>query len=256
MPRGGHLSLQTAEEVIGADVVNRNGQARAGSYARLTISDTGTGIAPENLKRIFEPFFTTKEVGKGTGLGLATAYGLVQQHRGWVTVESALGRGTTFHVYLPLVATPAAHSRPPLTSAAIPGGNETILLVEDEAAVQMVAKVVLLRLGYRLLTANNGTEAIQVWRDHRAEIQLLLTDMVMPEGISGKDLARRFRKEVPGLKVLFMSGYNSDIAGTNFPQMGGSAFLGKPFEVQTLATAVRQCLDSCAEPEEHLTPAG
>ena len=216
---------------------------RTGSFARLSVTDTGSGIAPENLRRVFEPFFTTKEVGKGTGLGLASVYGIVQQHRGWVTVESQLGQGSTFYVYLPLASTVPPRNATEIPVVDLKGGDETILLVEDDLAVQMVARSVLTRLGYRVLPASTGREAIHLWNDKKGSIDLVLTDMVMPEGMSGRELARHFKRDCPDLKLIFMSGYNSDIAGTNFPQPGTEIFLSKPFEIGTLAGTVRDCLD-------------
>ena len=247
MPGGGQLILRTAVVEIEATAAAHRAQARAGSFARLTVTDTGIGMSPEDLAHAFEPFFTTKEVGKGTGLGLASVYGIVQQHRGWVVAESTLGRGTTFEVYLPLAGVSAVKLPPPPPPATIPGGGEIILLVEDDLAVQGVARAALARLGYVVLLANDGNDAQQVWRKHKNEIQLLLTDMVMPGGLTGRDVAALFRKDVPALKVIFMSGYNATIAGTDFPRAMGDLFLGKPFEIQELAGIVRKCLDGANE---------
>ncbi len=244
MPRGGQLSLDTMAVEFNGAMGLQGGEIRMGWYARLSVTDTGSGIAPENLRRVFEPFFTTKEVGKGTGLGLASVYGIVEQHRGWVTVESKVGHGSTFRVYLPMVVVVAPPSPPSPPALDVRGGSETILLVEDDQAVQLVAHATLTRLGYRVLSASTGQEAIRVWNENKAAIHLVLTDMVMPEGMSGKDLGRHFKKERPGLKIIYMSGYNADIAGTNFPQAGTGFFLGKPFEIRTLAESVRHCLDA------------
>ncbi len=243
MPHGGRLSLNT--EVIEVDEASarKNVDARSGTFARLAVTDTGTGILPENLSRIFEPFFTTKEVGKGTGLGLASVYGIVQQHRGWVEVQSEPGHGATFQVFLPLLPTPQELPSEPVKAAGIPGGTETILLVEDDTAVKMVAQITLTRLGYLVLSASTGNEALQIWQTHKSEIRLVLTDMVMPEGLSGRDIAERFKQDNPGIRIIFMSGYNANIAGTRFPQSGGDTFLGKPFEIEVLANTVRRCLD-------------
>jgi PAS domain S-box-containing protein len=244
MPQGGQLTLRTATVDISTAEARLMVTARAGSFALLIVSDTGTGISPENMKRVFEPFFTTKEVGKGTGLGLASVYGIAQQHNGWVAVESELGRGTTFTVYLPLLASSPSRSPQPAPIAAIPRGTETILLVEDDLAVQMVTKVTLTRLGYQVLVASNGHQALRIWQENKQEIQLVLTDMIMPEGLSGKDIALQFKNDRPGIRIIFMSGYSADIAGTDFPQADGDFFIGKPFEMHVLATVIRKSLDT------------
>ena len=244
MPQGGQLTLRTTTVDISVEEARLMVTARAGSFALMIVSDTGTGIAPENMKRVFEPFFTTKEVGKGTGLGLASVYGIAQQHNGWVTVESELGRGTTFAVYLPLLNTPPAVRSQPTDAGKFPRGTETILLVEDDPAVQMVAKVTLTRLGYQVLAAGNGHQALRIWQERKADIDLVLTDMIMPEGLSGKDIAQRFKSELPGIRIIFMSGYSADIAGTDFAPAEGDYFIGKPFEMHALATVIRKSLDT------------
>ena len=244
MPQGGQLTLRTAAIDISAQEAQLMMAARAGSFALLIVSDTGTGITPENMKRVFEPFFTTKEVGKGTGLGLASVYGIAQQHNGWVTVESELDRGTTFTVYLPLLAAAPVESAKSVAVAKIPRGTETILLVEDDLAVQTVTKVTLMRLGYQVLVASNGHQALRVWQERKQDIQLVLTDMIMPEGLSGKDIALQFKTDRPGIRIIFMSGYNADIAGTDFPQAKGDYFIGKPFEMHVLANVIRKSLDT------------
>jgi len=227
--------------VVAADAERMPG-SRPGRFACLAVTDTGVGISPENLNRVFEPFFTTKEVGKGTGLGLASVYGILQQHQGWATVKSELGRGTTFNIYLPLLPRPAEVRSPDRPAAAFPGGNETILLVEDDPAVRLVATKALSMMGYRVIVASNGAEALEKWEQHRAEVHLLLTDMVMPGEWGGADIARMFRAQDPSLRVIFMSGYSADLAGTNFESGGGHHFLGKPFEITALAETIRRCL--------------
>jgi PAS domain S-box-containing protein len=242
MPRGGRLTLQTAALRIGADELERMPQGRAGSFACLWVRDTGVGIAPENLRHVFEPFFTTKEVGKGTGLGLASVYGILQQHEGWVTVQSEVGRGSTFAIYLPLREAPVAPRPAPAAPAEVPRGSETVLLVEDDPAVRLVATKALARLGYRVLVATNGREAVGIWSEHMGEIRLLLTDMVMPGGMGGAEIARVFRESKPSLRVIFMSGYSADLAGTDIGASAGSSFLGKPFEIAELASAMRRSM--------------
>ncbi len=244
MPQGGRLRIETARVVIDAETARKRPEARAGSFVRLTVADTGTGIAPETLPKIFEPFFTTKEFGKGTGLGLATVYGLVQQHRGWISVESEVGVGTRFHVHVPALEGMALSVVVGLAEPAqSTGGGETILLVEDEAEVRAVARFALVRQGYQVIEAEHGAKALEVWAAHGDKIKLLLTDVVMPGGISGVDLAVRLRKEQPGLRVIYMSGYSPEMAGKSFAIREGVNFLPKPFDMATLTRVVRSSLD-------------
>jgi two-component system cell cycle sensor histidine kinase/response regulator CckA len=243
MPRGGHLSIATTA-VEFSETAARPPQAKAGRFACLTVVDSGVGIPPEVLPHIFEPFFTTKDVGQGSGLGLATVYGIVQQHEGWIEVSSRINEGTTFRIYLPRCGevSPAAAANTPKPSAV--GGRETILLVEDEAAVRLIMSVVLTRHGYEVLEAENGRTAQEVWAKHREKIRLLITDLVMPDGISGQDLARMLGREDPQLRVIFTSGYSASIAGRDFPLNEGINFLAKPFEAGRLAQVVRDTLDA------------
>ncbi len=245
MPGGGTLRIATRSELRVPPVTEtRSGASEPASFVRLSVSDTGTGIPPELRARIFEPFFTTKDVGKGTGLGLATVFGIVQQHHGWIEVESEVGRGTTFHIYLPRLATaPLAAT---MESPALParGQGEIILLVEDEPSVQEMGVIALNRQGYRVLTAVNGRQALEVWAKHKDEIALLLTDMIMPEGISGQQLARQLLEEKPALKVVYSSGYNAEIAGKELKLTDGINFLAKPYELERLFRTVRAALDS------------
>ena len=215
---------------------------RPGAFACLAVSDTGSGIPPEIMPRIFEPFFTTKEIGKGTGLGLASAYGIMQQHGGWIEAESAVGRGTTLRAYFPRLASTMPETSVVQGNSPIRGGHEGILLVEDESAVRVVAEAALTGLGYRVFSASSGQEALQVWETQRHEIELLLTDLVMP-GITGRDLALRLRESTPRLPVIYMSGYNREMAGGNFALSEGSNFLPKPFDLTRLASLVRVSLD-------------
>jgi two-component system, cell cycle sensor histidine kinase and response regulator CckA len=243
MPKGGQLVIKTSAVKFDELTAAQCPGARPGSFVCLSVSDTGGGIPPEILPRIFEPFFTTKHVGEGTGLGLATVFGIVQQHQGWINVNSEVGHGTTFQVYLPrLVGTasqPAA--TPPL--ADVRGGNETILFVEDEPELCAIAKRFLTRLGYHVLEAPTSVRALENWSRHRNAIQLLLTDLILPDGMNGKELARKLLQENPKLKVVYISGYSADIAGKDFLLQEGVNFLAKPFEAQKLAQTVRNCLD-------------
>jgi CheY-like chemotaxis protein len=196
------------------------------------------------MSRIFEPFFTTKEFGKGTGLGLAMVYGIVKQHQGWVEVQSRVGQGTTFKIFLP-----PDQRDPGSQREAVPGeeslrGTETLLVVEDEPPVRWIVKDVLGKYGYNVLEAGNGVEALALWHQHHGEIALLLTDVVMPVGLTGQELAEKFSAHKPGLKIIFISGYSLQVAGKGFSEADGLNFLQKPFDGAKLAWAVRRCLDS------------
>ncbi len=238
MPNGGRLTLATSLVSLDSATPPPGSDAAPGAYVRLSVTDTGTGIAPEHLSRIFEPFFTTKEVGKGTGLGLATVYGILKQHRGWIEVESVVGEGTTFHVHFPVAERPVVASPAATPSNELPRGNESILVVEDEPALRALAKLVLQRCGYKVLEAGSGVSALKVWSANRDKIRLLLTDMVMPDGMTGGELAARLQAEDPGLKVILTSGYNAETTQTN-----ADGFLAKPYSPIKLARIVRECLD-------------
>jgi len=222
----------------------QSAQMRAGSFVCLSVSDTGCGISPEHLPKIFEPFFTTKDVGKGTGLGLATVFGIVQQHRGWINVYSEVGQGTTFRIYLPrLVGEDVMNlSRPvqPKTG----GGEEAILLAEDDASLRTAVHKALARHGYRILEAPTGAKAWELWKINREAIRLLLTDMVMPGGMSGIDLAERILQDRPDMKVIYMSGYSAEAISLDFPLQEGVNFLTKPFQAAKLVQVVRDRLDA------------
>jgi two-component system cell cycle sensor histidine kinase/response regulator CckA len=207
------------------------------------VKDTGTGIEQENLTRIFEPFYTTKDVGKGTGLGLATVYGIVQQHVGWIEVTSELRKETVFKIFLPATTTRAEAVGEKSPEPKIRGGTETILVVEDEPPLRALVRNVLQRYGYKVLEAGSGVEALPLWREHQSRIKLLLTDMVMPHGLSGRELADKLLLENPQLKVIYTSGYSLDVVGTDMVLREGLNFLQKPYHPRKLAQAVRDCLD-------------
>ena len=244
MPKGGSLTVTTTQVQINQAYVQSHPDARAGKYVCLEVSDTGCGMDQATMARIFEPFFTTKEVGKGTGLGLATVYGIVKQHEGWIQVASEPGKGSKFSVFFPASTKPAeakAAVTPP--SGALSGGRETILVVEDEPVLRDLAHVILEECGYQILEAGSGREALDVWEQHKDNIDLVLTDMVMPEGVSGMDLAQQLLVTRPDLKVIFASGYSMDDLDTAFIRNGQAVFLQKPYTHVTLAKAVRDCLD-------------
>jgi len=243
MPEGGRLSVSTEVVTLDAARAHRHAAVEGATYVRLSVQDNGEGIAPHVLPRIFEPFFTTKPVGQGTGLGLATAYGIAEQHHGWIEVESSVGVGSTFSVFLPASTDNSptiAASRP---SAVPPRGAETILLVEDETGVCNLAKSCLERCGYRVLTAHDAGTAMRLWFQHRQSIDLLLTDIIMPGGMSGRQLADRLKGQKPTLKVLYTSGYTVEHPEDSEDGPAGP-FLPKPYDLTVLADTVRRCLDS------------
>jgi PAS domain S-box-containing protein len=241
MPEGGSIVVATEATHFDAALVESHPEAQPGQFVCITVSDTGTGIYPEYLPRIFEPFFTTKEAGKGTGLGLATVYGIVKQHQGWIEVSSQLGNGTTFKIFLPADASGELKPLIPQRPAVSAGGHEKILLVEDDADVRMVARDVLEVSGYQIWEAANGLEALEIWKTNGAKIDLLLTDIIMPGGLNGRELADQLRREQPALKVVLMSGYSADRLGK---LQGHNHVLHKPFSLENLTETVRQCLDT------------
>jgi signal transduction histidine kinase/ActR/RegA family two-component response regulator len=243
MPNGGQLIIETSGVEFDEFAVTQSPQARVGSFVRLNVSDSGCGIPPEILPKIFEPFFTTKDVGKGTGLGLATVFGIVQQHQGWINVYSEVNHGTTFRVYLPRLGKNGSAKTSPLALTTTSGGNETILLVEDDPSLRASVRKALSQLGYRILEAPTGVKALEVWKENRSEIRLLLTDLVMPDKMTGKDLAQRILQENPKLKVIYMSGYSAEVVGKDFPLKEGVNFLTKPFQASKLAQTIRDSLD-------------
>jgi PAS domain S-box-containing protein len=244
MPKGGLLAIKIAPVCVDALRTAQQPEASVGSYICLSVTDTGCGIPPEILRRIFEPFFTTKEVGKGTGLGLATVYGIIQQHQGWIEVESEVGQGTTFKVFLRRSAETAKAAQDQPSEQVTRGGTETILVVEDEAYVRELVCSVLTRHGYRVLQAESGVGALQVWQESKERIDLLFTDLIMPDQLNGRELAEKLWTERPRLKVLFTSGYSADAIGKDFVLRRGLNYLQKPYQPQKLALTVRDCLDA------------
>jgi CheY-like chemotaxis protein len=244
MPKGGRLFIGTSGVVIDEAYASRQPEARVGRFVCLTITDTGCGMDRQTLDRIFEPFFSTKEVGKGTGLGLATVYGIVKQHQGWIEVSSQVGSGTTFKIYLPVTAREdEASGATSATPRAVRGGKESILVVEDEPVLRELVCETLSHYEYRVIEAGSGVEALRVWDEHDGQVDLLLTDMVMPEGMTGSEVAAQLRNRKPELKVIFTSGYSAEMVGTDFSQ-SDRVFLAKPYLPAQLAQLVRQCLDA------------
>jgi len=245
MPEGGKLEIETHVCEIDEAAARPIPDARAGEFVCLSVSDTGTGMTPEVRARIFEPFFTTKDVGKGTGLGLATVYGIVRQHQGWIEVHSEPGRGSLFRVFLPYsTSVGEAPERHVVDATPVPGGTETILVVEDEPPLRHLVRTILTRLGYQVLEAPSGAAALRVWREHAERIDLLLTDMVMPDRVSGRELALRLHEERPSLPVIYITGYNPEMAGRDFVLHEGVNYVPKPFTPRKLGTTIRAILDT------------
>jgi CheY-like chemotaxis protein len=239
MPHGGNITVRTRNAVLDRDEARKRHPMEPGEYALLSVTDTGQGMDEKTKAHIFEPFFTTKEVGKGTGLGLATVYGIVKQSGGFIWVESALGKGTTFEIYLPHGQGAKVDEIEKAKPAAIPRGKETILVVEDEAAVRELACEFLKSAGYSVLEAKNGAEAVETIARNTTRIHLVLADMIMPK-MGGAELAERLKKERPELKVLFMSGYSEH--GGESGQISPQAILTKPFSIAALIGRVREVL--------------
>ena len=243
MPHGGQLTLRTAAVDITAAQLGRHPMGRAGNFVRLSLTDTGCGMDADTLSHIFEPFFTTKEVGKGTGLGLATVYGIVAQQEGWIEVASTVGQGTTLEIFLP-VSTEEVTAPADAELTGLRGGDETILVVEDEPAVREIMTHVLRGHGYHVIEAADGPEAIGRWSESAGDVDLLVTDIVMPNGLKGNVLADQLQAEKAGLKVIFSSGYTSDFATAASPLDSRLTFLQKPYKPEVLVRAVRDCLDA------------
>jgi CheY-like chemotaxis protein len=242
MPTGGRLTVETRNVVLDEEYVRARPGARTGPHVLLSVSDTGCGMTEEVKARAFEPFFTTKQPGKGTGLGLATVYGIVKQSGGHVGVYSEKGRGSTFKVYLPRAAGQPSSGRSSL-GLPMPRGSETLLLVEDDGAIRALAERVLLGCGYAVLCAPDGAAALDVAAGHGGAIDLLLTDVVMPR-LGGGELVRRLAAVRPGLKVLFLSGYADDAVVRHGVLREGVPFLHKPFSAAALTRKVREVLDA------------
>lgn len=238
----GQLTIRTKNVAFDEHSCLAHPDMTPGDYVLLTVTDTGCGIDKETLAHVFEPFFTTKNVGEGTGLGLATVYGIMQQNNGIIEAFSEPGKGTTFNLYFPRQQSPASHEQTIPPAQIIAYGHETILLVEDEAIILEMTATMLERLGYTVLQTNNPREAINIAKEYNGEIQLLITDVIMPE-INGADLAEQLTSHCPGLKTLFMSGYTADVIHHNGILDEKIPFLQKPFQLHKLASKIRETLD-------------
>jgi CheY-like chemotaxis protein len=239
----GRVTVRTSRAVLERAELARHEGAMPGPYVVLEVTDTGSGMDPVTASHLFEPFFTTKPVGQGTGLGLATVYGIVKQNDGCVEVDSELGRGTTVRIFLPGVEADVTGGATDMAAGLPQSGHETVLLVEDESAVLRLSKIVLERFGYKVLTAGTPSEALHVFQTHEGLVHLLVTDVVMPE-MNGRELAARLRESRPELKALFVSGYSASALAPRGVLDEGVHFLQKPFSLEDLASSVRQALDA------------
>jgi CheY-like chemotaxis protein len=246
MPDGGALTISTANLALNTDNALAYSEIAPGEYVTLSVSDTGVGMNAETQSRLFEPFFSTKEKGKGTGLGLATVYGIAKQSGGAISVISEPGCGAVFSFSLPRTYEPPAVSED-VKKPSSPTGSETVLLVEDEIMVRQFTRRILTRLGYLVLEAESTEDAIHICEDHSTPIQLLLTDVVMP-GMNGIELYSRLRTNRSNLKALFMSGYAEDAIARHGMLADGTGFIQKPFKMESLANRIRQILDNSASP--------
>ncbi len=254
MPNGGTLWISASRVEFNEAQANENPEARPGVFACLRVTDSGTGIPPGDHERIFDPFFTTKEIGKGTGLGLSTVHGIVKQHRGWINVSSPPGQGATFEIFFPTISddvetTP--EDAPPLSQSnglgagecETPSAKHTILIIEDEKALLQVTQMALERYGYSTLAASSGEQALHIWHQHKDDINLLLTDLVMPGGLTGWQIADLLCADKPNLKVIYTSGYSAEVAGKDLNLKPGMAFIQKPFQLKALIETIRICIN-------------
>jgi PAS domain S-box-containing protein len=241
MPRGGRLTISSSVVDLDAEFVAAQQYGQPGPYVRVTVADTGDGMDEGTRERIFEPFFTTKEMGKGTGLGLATVYGIIKQHRGFIDVESSPGAGTSFHLYFPLIPKNAEHPSG-RAGASLTGGTETVLVAEDDEMIRNLTRSVLTEFGYRVIEAKDGDDAVRVFGDNRDRIDLLLLDVIMPRK-NGKAAYEEIRRIRPGIKALFMSGYSADIISKEGILEKGISFISKPVSPTELLLKVREVLD-------------
>jgi len=244
MSSGGQLTIRAAEAHFAAADIPAKSERRAGKFVRLSITDTGRGMESAVVARLFEPFFTTKEVGNGSGLRLATVYGMVNQHQGWIEVGSKVGQGTTFDLYFPVTDQSPQRVADGASRPAVRGGKETVFVVEDESVLRELVREILTAHGYHVLEAADGVEALDMWGENREKVDVLLTDIAMPRGVSGRDLAEKLRKDEPRLPVIFSSGYSQEMFERTDDTVRGATYLSKPYHPADLAQAVRHALDA------------
>jgi CheY-like chemotaxis protein len=240
MPAGGKLYLETENLFLGEDDLQKHYTLDPGKYVRVSVTDTGAGMDKPTRERIFEPFFTTKEVGRGTGLGLASAYGIIKNHNGVIDVESEVDQGTTFRIYLPI------SNKKVLMEDTAGGiaykGRETILLVDDEEMIADIGKRMLEKLGYRVLLAESGTNALNVYENHRDSIDMIILDMIMP-GLGGSETFDRLKAMDPSIRVLLSSGYSLNGQASQIMKRGCNGFIQKPFNIEQISKTIREILD-------------
>jgi CheY-like chemotaxis protein len=245
MPSGGTIRVETSTLNLDADAARDHVEARPGQFVCLSIADSGCGMTPEIAERLFEPFFTTKALGKGTGLGLSAVHGIVQQHAGWLQVASEPGKGSTFKIFLPVcdAAVDETSASDPVPQSTSCGAGEAVLLVEDEPSVRELARLTLEQGGYRVFEAADGPEALSVWEESPVHIDLLVTDMVMPRGVTGTELAKTLVGKDARLRAIVTSGYSSDLVHDEGSLVPGGRFLSKPYDPLTLLRTVKRSLD-------------
>jgi len=248
MPQGGRISIDAHPVSLSSTKPLGDTECRSGDFVCLSVNDTGCGMDAATLKHIFEPFFTTKDKDKGTGLGLATVYSIVKQHHGWINVHSTVGKGTIFRIFLPASTAPAPAPETNPETQNIEGGTESVLVVEDDSGFRNMVAMSLKVLGYRVFEAADGRAALALWDKHPDAIALLFTDMIMPGGISGLDLCLRLHEKSPKLRRIITTGYAADRITPEQLAAAGINFLPKPFSSETLARAVRKCLDQELDP--------
>jgi CheY-like chemotaxis protein len=242
MPEGGRLTLSTGLQELDEEFVAAYGYGTPGRYALITVADTGCGMDAETQKNIFEPFYTTKGIGEGTGLGLAISYGIIRRYNGYIKVYSELGKGSVFKIYLPLIAATAAVEKTIVATASVKGGNETILVAEDDASLRKLSRIVLESYGYTVIVAEDGEDAIIKFMENREKISLCLIDIIMPKK-NGKEVGEAISKMSPRTKILFASGYTMDIIMTKELTESGFDFIHKPVQPRDLLKKVREILD-------------
>jgi nitrogen-specific signal transduction histidine kinase/ActR/RegA family two-component response regulator len=247
MPEGGVITIRTEHVIVPETGLARHADARVGSFVCLSVIDTGTGMDEATRSRIFEPFFTTKGLNKGTGMGLATVYGIVKQHDGWIEVETKQGTGSTFSVFLPTTDRAIDRDVAPAFTSKIDDGNHTIFVVEDDAAVRSLVVEVLQNFNYNVIEAETGDVAIALWPNIRDQVDLLLTDMVMPGRANGLDVARHCEENKPDLKVIYTSGYSSELFDSNVNLQEGVNYLPKPYLSSKLTEIIQRALHNGAK---------
>jgi len=246
MSSGGKITIETANVTLDEEFRKKHRYVQPGDYVMLSVSDTGQGMDQQTQDNVFEPFFTTKEEGKGTGLGLSTVYGIIKQSKGYIFVDSQLGQGSIFRIYLPQIEETVDSTPPSLAPSSIPSeGSETILLVEDEECVRQLIRETLEMKGYEVLEADSGAAALRIAASQTGRIDLVITDMILP-GMSGQELAKRLTERYPTARILFVSGYTEEAIIHQGMLDEGTAFLQKPFRLRELAQKVRQVLNSAA----------